>query len=149
MFANRRLPLLAAVVVFQPLFLLALPEDSNEEKFKAEYARALALLEAGKEENALKSFEKADKLHGGSCGTCRFEMAKIEMESGSYDDCVRNLDKALPNLKEPKVQAIAHNLKGVILMGLAEGKMDKLQKAQAEFTVARQLDPDDPTFLLN
>ena len=149
MFANRRLRFLAIALFFRPILLVALPGDSNEEKFKAEYARALALLEAGKEENALKSFEKADKLHGGSCGACRFQMAKIEMESGNYDDCLRDVDKALPNLNEPKVQAIAHNLKGVILMGLAEGKTDKLQKAQAEFTAARQLNPDDPSFLLN
>ncbi len=149
MFAKNLLLLLACVVATCPLSIYALPDDSNAERFKAEYARALSLLEAGKHGDALKSFEKADKLHGGSCGTCRFEMAKIEMQSGRYDDCLRDVDKALPNLTEPKVQAIAHNLKGVILMGLADGKMDKLQKAQAEFTIARQLNAEDPTFLLN
>src|SRR5207253_4990327 len=69
--------------------------------------------------------------------------------SGKYEDALHDLDKALPNLTDPQAQALAHNLKGVILMGLADGKMDRLQKAQAEFTSARQIDPSDPTFLLN
>jgi thiol-disulfide isomerase/thioredoxin len=34
-------------------------------------------------------------------------------------------------------------------MGLAEAKTDRLQKAQAEFVAARQLNQDDPNFLLN
>jgi len=137
------------IAVFSPILACASPADDNEERFKAEYAHARELLAAEKFHDAAKSFEKADKLHGGSCGLCRFEMARIEMKSGKYDDTLHDLDKAIPNLTDPKAQALAHNLKGVILMGLADGKMDRLQKAQAEFTSARQIDPSDPTFLLN
>jgi thiol-disulfide isomerase/thioredoxin len=149
MSARRWLLLLCVINFCNATLAFVTPADDNAERFKTEYAHAVDLLAADKQRDALKSFEKADKLHGGGCGTCRYEMAKIEMSSGNYDDCVRDLDKALPNLTEPKAQALAHNLKGVILMGLAEGKMDKLQKAQAEFTAARQLNTADPTFLLN
>src|SRR4051812_43124252 len=128
---------------------LAVATDDNDEKFKAEYARATELAEAGKANEAHKSFEKAEKLHGGNCGPCRYEMAQLEMKSAQYDDCLRDLDKALPNLTNPKVQANAHNLKGVILMGLADQKVDRLQKAKAEFLAARQLNDSDPTFTLN
>jgi thiol-disulfide isomerase/thioredoxin len=137
-------PLLFAVI----LLVTRVLADDNE-RFKAEYAHAQELLAAEKYHDALKSFEKADKLLGGKCGVCRFEIAKIEMKSGNYEDSIRDADKAIPNLSDPPSLAIAHNLKGVILMGLADGKMDKLQKAQTEFQAARQLNGSDPTFLLN
>jgi len=149
MFACRWFLLLCMINIWSTPWIFASTADDNFERFKAEYAHALDLLAADKARDALKSFEKADKLHGGDCGACRYQMAKIEMSSGKYDDCLRDLEKALPNLTEPKVQALARNLKGVILMGLADGKMEKLQKAQAEFAAARQLNSADPTFLLN
>jgi thiol-disulfide isomerase/thioredoxin len=139
----------ACFFLFATIALAPRALAQEDDRFKAEYARARELLAAEKYHDALKSFEKADKLAGGKCGPCRFEMAKIEMKSGSYDDSVRDADKAIANLTDPMSLAIVHNLKGVILMGLADGKMDKLQKAQAEFQAARQLNGDDPTFLLN
>ena len=142
-----RFVLLLALPAFCVSAVLA--EGDNEERFKTEYAHARELLDADKLHDALKSFEKADKLHNGTCGPCRFEMARLEMKFSKYDDAVRDVDKALPNLTDPRVQAMAHNLKGVILMGLAEGKTEKLQKAQAEFLAARQLNQSDPAFLLN
>jgi thiol-disulfide isomerase/thioredoxin len=127
----------------------ATPGDDNEDRFKAEYGHAVELVAAGKLHDAQKSFEKADKLHGGTCGTCRYQMAILEMKFSKYDDCLHDLDKALPNLTDPRVQALAHNLKGVILMGRAEEKPDRLEKAKAEFAAARKLDDSDPNFILN
>src|SRR5438552_3455505 len=105
MFARRWFPLFCLINICSASWMLASPADDNAERFKTEYARAVDLLAADKAGDALKSFEKADKLHGGGCGECRYQMAKIEMSSGEYDDCLRDLDKALPNLVEPKVQA--------------------------------------------
>ena len=127
----------------------ATPADDSEDRFKAEYTHAQQLLADGKSHDAQKSFEKADKLHGGTCGICRYQMAVLDMKFSKYDDALHDLDKAAPNLADPRVQALAHNLKGVILMGLAEGKSDRLEKAKAEFMAARQLDDSDPNFTLN
>jgi thiol-disulfide isomerase/thioredoxin len=148
-FAAMRSLLRVSPLLFTSILLIVRVFAEDDARFKAEYAHANELLAAEKYHDALKSFEKADKLLAGKCGPCRFEMAKIEMKSGGYENALRDADKAIPNLTDPASLAIVHNLKGVILMGLADGKMDKLQKAQAEFQAARQLNEADPTFLLN
>src|SRR5438309_2218194 len=144
MFPTRRQLSVAAAVCFIATLASGLPGDDKDNQFSAEYKHANELLAAGKLGDARKSFEKADKLHGGTCGDCRYQMAELDLKFAKYDDCMRDVDKALPNLADAKAQALAHNLKGVVLMGLADGKVDRLEKAKAEFTTAKQLNGSDP-----
>jgi thioredoxin-like negative regulator of GroEL len=128
-----------ALAVVAPL-LLAGPASTGE---------AQAALQAGRHEEALALFKKAasrDKR----CGPCFFGMAEAQYALGEYRDTVKNCSRALElELADPRGRARAHNLRGMGLVKLAAGRMDKLGEAEADIRQAVALDPADTGFAFN
>ena len=128
-----------AFALVAPL-LLAGPASTDE---------AQAALQAGRHEEALALFKKAasrDKR----CGPCFFGMAEAQYALREYRDTVKSCSRALDlEPADPRSRARAHNLRGLGLVKLAAGQVDKLGEAEADVRQAVALDPADTSFAFN
>ncbi|MET0551648.1 MAG: redoxin domain-containing protein [Vicinamibacteria bacterium] len=131
--------LLHALAVALPLFLAG-PSSPAE---------AQAALQTGRHEEALALFKTAasrDKR----CGPCHLGMAEAQYALRQYRDAIKSCGRALElGLADAPSRALAHNIRGMGLFKLAEGKEDELQAAEAEVRQAADLHPADPSFAFN
>ncbi len=91
---------------------------------------------AGKYEDAIKSFKEANKLQHNVCFDCHLGLAEVYSASGDDRSAVDNSNKALAEAADSHRRALAHTMKGLVLMRLAAGDAKRLAAAEEEFRQA-------------
>jgi peroxiredoxin len=107
-----------------------------------DYQQGKSALAAGKYEEALKAFKKANKLQNDGCSPCLVEMAYAMAKLGDTKGALNNTEKALATAKTNEQRAEAHAMRGDILLG--ENDEKKRVEAEAEYRAAIQQNPQTP-----
>ncbi len=127
--------------------------QSNEDDYETELQKATDLLRRHKYEEAVKSFKRANEMQGKKCAKCFFGMAQAFYGLEAYKSAVESCDKLIALAGDnKKLLAQVHNLKGIALQALAEGKNEKkLQEAETALRqgLALDTDADVPTLHFN
>ena len=109
-----------------------------------------AMLVQRRYKEALKSFKKAQKLHGKKSADLHFGMALAYKGLGAYKNALKESDKALQYASDEYLLAQAHNLKGIFINALAKRKdKKKFQEAEREFRAALELSENIPNYHFN
>lgn len=95
--------------------------------------------DAGKYEEAVRTFKEADKLANGSCAECRLWLAKSLDKIGAYKDGLKDADAVLGMTTNPTILVGAYNERGVALVGLAANDPKQLEPAEQAFRKALEL----------
>jgi len=91
--------------------------------------RAFKLITEGQFQQAKAELEKATALAGGPCGECLLGMSHVyASEGGKWDQVVATVQRALPLLSSPTLQARAYNQLAVAYVKLQDP--DSLSKAE-------------------
>ncbi len=122
-------------------------EPANPEFTKQFEAGALAL-KAGNYRDAIGSFKKANKLQGNSCYQCLLGMASAGLKLEDYKSALDSSTKAIGVAKDDHERALAHNLKGNVLIASAQNPAG-IASAEEEYRAAVQLDSAVAVYHLN
>lgn len=90
-------------------------------------------------EDAVKAFEKANKLRHGECGTCYIGAAVAERNLAEFGDALKNCDRALACATNDADRVACHIAKGETLQQSATDPK-RLKSAESEYRTALQLD---------
>src|SRR5438034_11349050 len=104
---------------------VALAQDkaaASEEAFE----KGRQLMQRREYFEAYKTFKRANELAGGRSAECFLAMARALRPLKLYPNALESLDKAIELAPgEPRLQARAHSLKGLVLASLAESDKTK------------------------
>jgi thioredoxin-like negative regulator of GroEL len=117
--------------------------------FKDQLERGQKALQDNKYKEALDAFKNANKIQHNACGQCYFLLAITYFRMHDLSHTMESCDKAIATAETDGVRALAHNLKGNLLLGSSRTDSKKLAQAESEFKAAVQLDPKSPMFHLN
>jgi thiol-disulfide isomerase/thioredoxin len=104
--------------------------------FEQQLGSARSLLASGKVEEAIKSFKQANKLMKDTSTECYFGLAAAYLQLNAYKNVLESSDQIIRLAKDDIMRAGGHNIKGVALTALANGKLEKLKEAEQEFRSA-------------
>ena len=103
-------------------------------------------LRQGRFERAIRAFEHADRLSGGSSAPAFLGIAAAQVQMARFDEAVQSAEKALAVASGIPDQASAHNLVGTALWGLYNTAPEQeetpallLERAESAFGQALQL----------
>lgn len=99
--------------------------------------------------DAIEVLKGANKPLHDSCGECNFLLAIAYFQLRDSGHAMESCDKAIKSADSNALRALAHNLKGNLILGSAGDDKKKMQSAESEFQEAVQLDPKTPVFHLN
>jgi thiol-disulfide isomerase/thioredoxin len=120
----------------------ALPQASPDPA-DASFRQGEDFLAAGNYREAIRSFEKANKLRKNACAPCYLQIAKAQAEGGLANNALRTLDKAISFATTDHERAAGHVYKGQILRVLGISDAKKLRLAEAEYRTALELENGD------
>jgi thiol-disulfide isomerase/thioredoxin len=132
-FSIRRV-LACAVVTLSSLAVLYAQEVNQT--FEQQLGSAKSLLASGKAEEAIKSFKQANRLMKDASTECYFGLAAAYLQLNAYKNVLESSDQIIRLAKDNIMRAGGHNIKGVALTALANGKLEKLKDAEQEFRSA-------------
>lgn len=131
----------------------AVEAQGDDDAYETELQKATELLRRRKYEDALKSFKRANEMRGKKSAACFYGMAQAYYGLEAYKNVADSCDKLIEVAGgDKKLSLQAHNLKGIALTALAEGKNEKkLQEAEAVLRqgVAFDADSDVPNLRFN
>jgi thiol-disulfide isomerase/thioredoxin len=107
-------------------------------------ARANDAFTAGRFDDALRFYKRANQLAGGKCAECLWGIAQIYNVQGAETAVIETCDQFLQVVgPDSKMQAAALNLKGVTAwnIGRRDGEPRKYDDAEASFRRALHLEP--------
>jgi peroxiredoxin/Tfp pilus assembly protein PilF len=99
--------------------------------------------------DAVEVLKNANKPLHDSCGECNFLLAVAYFQLRDSGHAMESCDKAIKTADSTALRALAHNLKGNLLLASAGDDKKKTKNAEAEFQEAVQLDPKTAVFHLN
>ena len=116
------------------------PKDKKAQK---SYQQAQEELQHGSQRMALWYFRDANKQDGGHCLPCQERMVRIGLVIKDWKAVEDGASGMVPEVHEPKQQAVAHYYVGLALLNEGEGnqKNDLLTHAHDEFSKATSLYP--------
>ena len=128
----------------------AVPQTSQD-AFQEQFEEGQSLVRQNRFEDALKAFKKANEMRDKRCAPCWLGMARAYEGLGASKNVLDSANKAAEfAVDEPRVAAVAKNLKGIALMALAENKdMKDLAAAEASFRESLTLTPRVPIVVFN
>ena len=144
--------LLGAMTLFAFSFtpqVFAQQPDGADPAVKEQFDKGKQALQDGKYKDALEAFKNANKLKHDSCGECYFLTSITYYRMRDVSHALENSDKAIATADSDNLRALAHNLKGNLLLGSAAGDAKVIRKAEDEFQAAIKADPKAPIFHLN
>jgi thioredoxin-like negative regulator of GroEL len=115
----------------------------------AELRRGDDALRAGSSQEALKAFQKADKLAGGKCGECQLRMARMYAKYGDLQNAGRACDKVIANESPKQLTAEAHDILGAIAAARAANEPKRWAEAERQLRMAVAEQPEDPAYRLH
>lgn len=116
---------------------------TNDAALGPDYQQGKSALEAGKYEDALKAFKKANKLLHDACSPCLVQIAYTQVRTGDIRGGLSSVEKAIALAKTNEQRGDAHSMRGDIL--LAETDEKKRAEAEAEYRTAIQQDAHEPS----
>lgn len=134
------------------------PSDStalaqDDDAAEIEIQKGNESLRRNKFEDALKSFKRANDLRNKSCAKCLYGMAQAYFAMDAFKNTAETADKLIALAGDDKSTVLyAHNVKGLALRAMSEGKdQKKLGQAEAAFRAGLALDPtgEFPTLRFN
>jgi len=142
-----------AVVSVAFLVLLSTDATGQSNSDPARQADVAKQMENGREalrqgrfERAMRAFEQADRLAGGSSAPALLGIAAAQLQMARFDEAAQSAEKALAVASGISDQATAHNLVGTALWGLyntapeqQEAPVLLLEGAESAFGQALQL----------
>ena len=125
--------------------------QENDTGYDTEVRKGLELLRRHQYEDALKSFKRANDLHGKTSAECFYGMAEAYQGLEAYKNVATSCDKVVELAgSDTQLMAQAYNLKGIALQTQAEIKdKKKLQEAEAVFRQGLALNVDLPILRYN
>ena len=99
------------------------------------------LFQAGKYDDAIKSFREGARLTGESCSPCYLGVASAYMKKGDIAHSLESSDMAIKQARDDNERAQAHDLKGRVILGSAGKDAKHLADAEQEFRQSLQLMP--------
>ena len=141
--------LLTVHLVAAPFLCSQQAQPSRDPAFQLQFEQGQTVLQAGKYDEAINAFKKANKLQKDSCAQCYLGMAVAYYHKEDLDKARENCDRALASAPDDTTRVVAHNLKGNVLLTFSETDPKKLVQADAEFRSAIELDPGKPALHLN
>jgi thiol-disulfide isomerase/thioredoxin len=103
-------------------------------------------MRAGKFDQALKDYEKANKASGGKCSLCMIRMAFTKLYLRDDKAALKLADASQAAASSTGERADAYSAKGQILLGLDEANDKNLAAAEEAFRNARKEDPSAEIF---
>ena len=88
--------------------------------------------QTGKYADAIKAFKEANKIQRNACFDCYMGLAIAYRDEGDARSAEENVSKAVGIAADAHERALAHTLKGTVLMSFAAGDAKKLALAEAE-----------------
>ncbi len=116
--------------------------------FTRQFDTANSAYKQGDYRKAVEGFKKANKLEGNSCYACCLGVAISSWKLRDYKNAIEFADKAIGLAKSDRDGAVAHNLRGNVLLARAQSDKD-FSGAEDEYRRAIQLDPATPNYHLN
>ena len=116
----------------------------DDDVAETEVQKGTQLLRQRRFEDALKSFKRANELRGKNCAQCLYGMAQTYFAMEAYKSTAETADKLIAAAADDrKLVLYAHNLRGLSMRAMAEGKdRKKLAEAEAVFRKGLALDTD-------
>lgn len=139
------------------LFGLALPSSlsslppTRQDEFQEQFEQGQSFMRQNRFEDALKAFKKANEARDKRCAPCWLGMARAYEGLGASKNALESANKAADLAgDDPRIGAVAKNLKGVALMALSENKdMKDLAAAETSFRESLTLTPGVPVVVFN
>ncbi len=113
--------------------------------FEEEFEKARTLLSRREYFEALKGFQKANQLAGGTCAACFVSMAQAMVGMKTWANVVETAQRGIDlAASDARLLARAHSYRGLAFQALAEkdNEQAKLRDAEAEFRAALVADPE-------
>src|SRR5215475_5395723 len=127
---------------------IASADDRISPEFEAQFRQGQELLTTGKYKEAIVAFRKAAKLRDNHCSSCAFAIALAYIRTDQYEDALKSCDLTIQTATDDSARAAGHNLKGIILLGMAGKDTKKLEIVEQEERTAVQLDARMATYHL-
>ena len=137
-----------ALTTYSPLSA-ATQSPSADPALTAKIEQGKKALSEHRYKETVEVLKSANKPLHDSCGECNFLLAVAYFQLRDSGHAMESCDKAIKSADSNALRALAHNLKGNLLLGSAGDDKKKMQSAQAEFQEAVQLDPKTAVFHLN
>jgi thiol-disulfide isomerase/thioredoxin len=106
-------------------------------------------MRAGKFEQALKDYDKANKTSGEKCSLCMLRMAFAKLYLRDEKGALKLADASLAAASNAAERADAYAAKGRVLLGVNEAEDKNLAAAEEAFRNARKEDPASDVFQLH
>ncbi len=132
-----------------PAQLCAQQPDSTDAAVKEHLDRGKQALQDRKYKDALEAFKSANKLKGDSCADCYFLTSITYYRMHDVEHALDASSRAIAAADNDGLRALAHNLKGNLLLNSSGGDAKRLRQAEEEFQSAIKADPKSPIFHLN
>ncbi|MGH9883676.1 MAG: redoxin domain-containing protein, partial [Pyrinomonadaceae bacterium] len=125
--------------------------QGDDGSYDEEFQKGLEFLRRRKYEEALKTFKRANEMHGKKSAECFFGMAQAYDGLEAFKNVIESCDKAIEfSGSNTELRARAYNLKGLAIREQSEGKdQKKLQAAEAVFRDGLALGADLPILHYN
>jgi thiol-disulfide isomerase/thioredoxin/Tfp pilus assembly protein PilF len=136
------------IVAFPPC-LSAQQTSAVDPAFEQQMERGRAVIREHKYKDAVEPLKSANKLQHDSCGECNFLLAVAYMHLRDESHAMESCDKVLAVAQTDELRALAHNLRGNMLLAEAGPDVKKMGAAESEFRAAVQLQPKTPVFHMN
>jgi thiol-disulfide isomerase/thioredoxin len=129
--------------------LAAQQAATSDPAFEEQLARGRKAIDDQKYKDALDPLKAANKLQHEACGECNFLLAVAYVQLKDEKHAMESCDKAIATANTDKLRALAHSLRGNLLLASAPDDAKKLRLAEVEFRTAAELQPKVAVFHMN
>lgn len=140
----------ALLALVLPVVLLAtgqaLAQSERDTKFELQLSEARGLIGAGKLDDAVDAFKKANKLAKGKSAECYLGMSLAQFRQREFKDAYKSAEKGLEHASNEAERAKAHYYVGSSLMALDDGNGKKLAESEPSLRAAIDIEPDNATY---